>query len=65
MVFYSLGSALGAAATTALYATTGWTGPVILGAAFAACGYIVWALSFRTAKLAIRPDHLGRAALPR
>jgi predicted MFS family arabinose efflux permease len=65
MVFYSLGSALGAAATTALYATAGWTGSVILGAAFAAGGLVVWALSLRTAKLATRPDLLRMAALSR
>lgn len=44
MVFYSLGSALGAAATSALYAVGGWAGSAVLGAAFAACGLAVWAL---------------------
>ncbi len=44
MVFYSLGSALGAAATTTLFDATGWTGPTVLGAAFALCALVVWAL---------------------
>nr|WP_246210984.1 MFS transporter [Phytoactinopolyspora alkaliphila] len=49
MVFYSLGSAVGAASTTALYDTTGWMGSSFLGAAFAAGGLVIWALSSRTA----------------
>ena len=47
MVFYSLGSALGAAATTALFTTYGWTGSSLLGAGFAACALIVWATNRR------------------
>ncbi|MFC5723899.1 MFS transporter [Streptomyces gamaensis] len=43
MVFYSLGSALGAAATTAVHAAHGWAGSSLLGAGFAACGLLVWA----------------------
>lgn len=35
MIFYSLGSALGAAATTTAFAAAGWTGSSVLGAAFA------------------------------
>lgn len=42
MVFYSLGSALGAAATTATFATYGWTGSSLLGCGFAACALVVW-----------------------
>ncbi|OCB54555.1 transporter [Mycobacterium vulneris] len=45
MIFYSLGSALGATATTAVYSVGGWTASSILGATFAACGLIVWAIS--------------------
>lgn len=45
MFFYSLGSALGATATTAAFAVAGWTGSSILGAAFATCALIVWAIS--------------------
>lgn len=47
MVFYSLGSALGAAATTAVFTSYGWAGSSILGAAFAACGLAVWATDRR------------------
>ncbi|MBO0655833.1 MFS transporter [Streptomyces triculaminicus] len=47
MVFYSLGSALGAAATTSLYTSHGWAGSSLLGAGFAACGLIVWATNRR------------------
>ncbi|WP_354239327.1 MFS transporter [Arthrobacter sp. UYEF20] len=65
MVFYSLGSALGAAATTALYATAGWPGSAFLGAAFAAGGVVTWALSLRTATRATRPDYLREATLSR
>jgi predicted MFS family arabinose efflux permease len=45
LLFYSLGSALGATATTAVYSTVGWTGSSILGAAFALCALIAWAVS--------------------
>lgn len=44
MVFYSLGSAVGAATTTLAFSTSGWTGSVVLGAAFAAAGLAAWAL---------------------
>jgi cyanate permease len=43
MIFYSLGSALGATATTTVFAVAGWAGSSILGAAFAACALAVWA----------------------
>ncbi|WP_246342715.1 MFS transporter [Actinomadura verrucosospora] len=58
MVFYSLGSALGAAATTALFDAAGWTGPTVLGAALALCALIAWAFGVRRAKDATRrsPD---------
>lgn len=48
MIFYSLGSALGATATTRIYFTSGWTGSAVLGASFALCGLLIWALSRRT-----------------
>ncbi len=48
MVFYSLGSALGAAATTALFDVAGWTGSTVLGAALALCALATWALTGRT-----------------
>ncbi|WP_221349803.1 MFS transporter [Streptomyces beigongshangae] len=47
MVFYSLGSALGAAATTALYGAHGWKASSLLGAASAACALAVWATGRR------------------
>ncbi|MFT2016898.1 MFS transporter [Streptomyces sp. 796.1] len=47
MVFYALGSALGATTTTALFATHGWTGSSLLGAGFAVCGAVVWGVGAR------------------
>lgn len=47
MIFYSLGSALGATATTTIYSTSGWTGCAVLGASFAFCGLVTWALGRR------------------
>ena len=44
MVFYSLGSALGATASTALYAAAGWGASSILGAALAAAAFATWSL---------------------
>ncbi|GAA3956031.1 MFS transporter [Actinomadura viridis] len=49
MVFYSLGSALGAAATTAVFAAHGWAGSSLLGAGFAICALAVWAADRRHA----------------
>ncbi|QKV72637.1 MFS transporter [Amycolatopsis sp. Hca4] len=37
MLFYSLGSALGATATTTAFAVAGWAGSSVLGAVFALC----------------------------
>ncbi|MEV0621777.1 MFS transporter [Nonomuraea sp. NPDC050404] len=50
MVFYSLGSALGAAATTAVFAGHGWAGASLLGAGFAACALAVWAIDRRPSR---------------
>ncbi|MEV4570204.1 MFS transporter [Nonomuraea sp. NPDC049419] len=47
MIFYSLGSALGAATTTAVFAAHGWTGASLLGAGFAAFALAVWAVDRR------------------
>ncbi|MEU6716816.1 MFS transporter [Nonomuraea sp. NPDC046802] len=55
MVFYSLGSALGAAATTALFDATGWLGPTALGATLALCALATWAFSAQTAADARTP----------
>ncbi|CAH0231442.1 putative transporter SCO4007 [Microbacterium oxydans] len=51
MAFYSLGSALGATATSSVFAIAGWTGSSILGAAFALCALIVWAVDHRGASV--------------
>lgn len=47
MAFYSLGSALGAAATTATFTAHGWAGSSLVGAGFAACALAVWAIGRR------------------
>ncbi|MGW9584928.1 MULTISPECIES: MFS transporter [unclassified Streptomyces] len=44
MVFYSLGSALGAATTTSVCTAHGWAGSSVLGAGFALCALITWAV---------------------
>lgn len=44
MVFYSIGSALGAIATTILYAQAGWVGVCGLGAVFSALALFAWGL---------------------
>jgi predicted MFS family arabinose efflux permease len=49
MVFYSLGSAFGATATTALFDAAGWAGPTLLGAALSLCAIAAWALADRVA----------------
>ncbi|GAA4227476.1 MFS transporter [Streptosporangium album] len=43
MVFYSLGSALGAIASTALYAVAGWGAVCALGAAISCLALLLWA----------------------
>ncbi|WP_280210818.1 MFS transporter [Nocardia cyriacigeorgica] len=50
MVFYSLGSALGAAATTAVFTAYGWAGCCLLGAGFAACALTVRTIAGRQGK---------------
>jgi predicted MFS family arabinose efflux permease len=45
MVFYSLGSALGAVSTTWAYSTAGWALASLLGAAYGAAALVVWAIS--------------------
>lgn len=49
MLFYALGSALGATTTTTMFASTGWTGSSILGATFALCALMTWASNRRAA----------------
>lgn len=42
MVFYSIGSAIGAITSTMVYAQAGWHGVTILGAGFSAIALLVW-----------------------
>ncbi|WP_418190802.1 MFS transporter [Amycolatopsis albispora] len=49
MVFYSLGSAFGAAATTALFDAFGWAGPTVLGALLALGALVTAARGGRSA----------------
>jgi predicted MFS family arabinose efflux permease len=43
MVFYSIGSALGAVVSTAAYASAGWAGVSVLGASISVAGLALWA----------------------
>lgn len=43
MLFYSIGSAIGAIAATTAYARFGWLGVAALGAAFSAAALLLWA----------------------
>ncbi|WP_221469373.1 MFS transporter [Cohnella nanjingensis] len=47
MVFYSIGSAAGSIASTAIYAYEGWTGVCLFGAAVSACALLFWAWTRR------------------
>jgi predicted MFS family arabinose efflux permease len=47
MVFYSIGSALGAITSTTLYATAGWSGVCLSGAGYGGVAFIFWALTRR------------------
>lgn len=42
MVFYSIGSATGAIASTMIYARAGWLGVSALGATFSAMALFIW-----------------------
>jgi predicted MFS family arabinose efflux permease len=44
MVFYSVGSAAGAIASTMVYAMAGWTGVCMLGAGISAAALLVWVM---------------------
>jgi predicted MFS family arabinose efflux permease len=44
MIFYSVGSGLGAIGSTTVYAFAGWTGVCLLGAGFSAVALGVWSL---------------------
>lgn len=45
MVFYSIGSASGAIASTIVYAAAGWSGVCILGAGISAAALLVWVIT--------------------
>ena len=47
MLFYAVGSGLGALASTALYATYGWTGVCVLGAGVSVIALGFWAVTLR------------------
>ncbi|MFJ9950924.1 MFS transporter [Kitasatospora sp. NPDC091207] len=51
MVFYSLGSALGAITSTAVYAAAGWSAVCLLGAAFSLLALLAWSWTLRPARL--------------
>jgi predicted MFS family arabinose efflux permease len=47
MVFYSIGSAIGATTSTVVYGQAGWSGVSVLGAAFGATALLVWGITLR------------------
>lgn len=47
MLFYAVGSGLGAAATTMVYARYGWVGVCVLGASVSLAALVFWAVSLR------------------
>lgn len=47
MIFYSIGSASGSIASTAIYAFAGWNGVCLFGAAVSAAALLFWALTRR------------------
>lgn len=50
MLFYATGSALGAYATTHVYAGFGWVGVCLLGAGFSLTALLFWVLTLNTAQ---------------
>lgn len=53
MACYSVGSGLGAAAATALYAAAGWTAVCLLGAGFSALALLTWGVTRRCRTAAV------------
>lgn len=47
MVFYSIGSGVGSIASTLTYASAGWAGVCLLGAAFSSLALLLWTLTGR------------------
>ncbi len=54
MLFYSVGSGLGAMATTATYTRTGWQGVCLLGAAVSLAALVFWCVTRRATFVAAR-----------
>ena len=57
MCFYSIGSALGAAAATQAYAHWGWWAVCRLGASISAAAFILWLLSSHQASRSLKSHH--------
>lgn len=57
MCFYSIGSALGAAAATQAYAHWGWWAVCLLGASISAAAFILWLLSSHQASRSLKSHH--------
>ena len=49
MLFYSIGSALGSLASTAVYASAGWLGVCLLGAGINGLALVYWLTTLRSA----------------
>lgn len=62
MIFYSFGSAIGAAGSTATYAYAGWTGVCIFGAAVSAIALAFWGSTLRLSR---SPHKQGLSTSPR
>lgn len=56
MLFYAIGSGLGAIAATATYAQAGWLGVCVLGAATSAAALLFWAATLRW----MPTEHVGQ-----
>lgn len=54
MLFYATGSGLGAVASTAVYAASGWPGVCLLGAAVSLSALGIWALTLRQVNLVLK-----------
>ena len=63
MVFYSIGSASGAIASTGVYAVAGWLSVCALGASLGVIALLFWAATLRPARSARR--RFSSTALPR
>jgi cyanate permease len=62
MLFYAAGSGLGALATTAVYAATGWLGVCLLGAGVSLLALAFWAATLRHITVATSAKSHAQAA---